>query len=130
MARARPARRRWRVVASAPALFFFLTAAAGPVVAQPLRLDAGPGGVPGDALAVLPVISADGRYTAFLSAASNLVPGDTDGSSDFFRYDRETGLLARGDIVLNVAGNSEETWPGIGRAAEDFLAHVFAMVNA
>ena len=67
--------------------------------AQPIRLDVGPGGVPGNALAVLPVVSFDGRYTAFVSAASNLVAGDMDGAADFFRYDRDTGQLARGDIL-------------------------------
>ncbi|WP_112663209.1 PD40 domain-containing protein [Microvirga flavescens] len=34
-----------------------------------------------------PHISADGRYVVFLSAASNLVPGDTNGTTDVFRYD-------------------------------------------
>jgi Tol biopolymer transport system component len=67
--------------------------------AQPIRLDVGPGGVPGNASAVLPVVSFDGRYSAFVSAASNLVAGDTDAAVDFFRYDRDTGQLARGDIL-------------------------------
>jgi hypothetical protein len=73
-------------------------AAAG---AQRIRLDVSPGGAPGDALAALPVVSFDGRYSAFVSEASNLVPGDTDGATDFFRYDRTTGQLARGDILAN-----------------------------
>ncbi|MBZ0289051.1 MAG: hypothetical protein K8I30_15640, partial [Anaerolineae bacterium] len=34
-----------------------------------------------------PSISADGRYVAFISAASNLVPNDTNGKSDVFLYD-------------------------------------------
>ena len=38
-----------------------------------------------------PVISADGRFVAFDSWASNLVPGDTNGSGDVFLHDRETG---------------------------------------
>ena len=32
-----------------------------------------------------PSISANGRYVAFSSAASNLVPGDTNGVSDIFQ---------------------------------------------
>jgi len=36
-------------------------------------------------------ISADGRYVAFKSTASNLVPGDTNGASDIFVHDRVTG---------------------------------------
>lgn len=37
-----------------------------------------------------PAISADGRYVAFLSAASNLVPDDTNDAGDIFVYDRKT----------------------------------------
>jgi uncharacterized repeat protein (TIGR01451 family) len=38
-------------------------------------------------------ISADGRYVVFRSFASNLVPGDTNGTADIFVYDRITGSL-------------------------------------
>ncbi|MFA4829231.1 MAG: hypothetical protein WC594_08430 [Thermodesulfovibrionales bacterium] len=38
-----------------------------------------------------PTISADGRYVAFSSAADNLVQGDTNGKSDIFVHDRQTG---------------------------------------
>jgi Tol biopolymer transport system component len=37
----------------------------------------------------LPSISADGRYVAFSSLASNLVPGDTNGLRDVFVHDRD-----------------------------------------
>src|SRR5438309_1923695 len=40
-------------------------------------------------------LSADGRYVAFTSAASNLVPGDTNGVSDVFVRDRVTGATER-----------------------------------
>ena len=36
-----------------------------------------------------PSISADGRYVAFASWASNLVPGDTNGWADIFVAVRE-----------------------------------------
>lgn len=39
--------------------------------------------------------SADGRYLAFYSDASNLVAGDTNGQGDFFILDRATGTLER-----------------------------------
>ncbi|MBC7287696.1 MAG: PD40 domain-containing protein [Armatimonadetes bacterium] len=42
-----------------------------------------------------PSISADGRYVAFESRASNLVPNDTNDRSDIFVYDRHTGLIKR-----------------------------------
>jgi Mg-chelatase subunit ChlD len=37
-----------------------------------------------------PVVSADGRYVAFRSSASNLVTGDTNGQQDVFRKDIQT----------------------------------------
>ncbi|MGH2723212.1 MAG: calcium-binding protein [Actinomycetota bacterium] len=40
-------------------------------------------------------ISADGRWVAFSSFATNLVPGDTNGHFDVFIHDRETGLTER-----------------------------------
>src|SRR5439155_1499293 len=40
-------------------------------------------------------ISADGRFVAFLSSASNLVGGDTNGVIDVFVRDRKTGKTTR-----------------------------------
>jgi plastocyanin len=40
-------------------------------------------------------LSADGRSVAFESAATNLVPGDTNGASDIFVRDRVTGTTRR-----------------------------------
>jgi Tol biopolymer transport system component len=42
-----------------------------------------------------PAISADGRFIAFESAASNLVSGDTNGCVDIFVADRVTGEIRR-----------------------------------
>ena len=42
-----------------------------------------------------PAISADGRYVAFESEASNLVAGDTNGTGDVFVHDRQTGATTR-----------------------------------
>ena len=42
-----------------------------------------------------PAISAEGRFVAFASHASNLVPGDTNGFSDVFVHDRLTGTTER-----------------------------------
>jgi Tol biopolymer transport system component len=42
-----------------------------------------------------PSVSADGRYVAFDSWASNLVPGDTNGSVDMFVRDRVAGTTSR-----------------------------------
>ncbi len=45
-------------------------------------------------------ISADGRYVAFESFASNLVPGDTNNAADIFLLDRQTGIVALVDVAI------------------------------
>lgn len=55
-----------------------------------------------------PSISADGRFVAFDSLASNLVPGDTNGATDVFVHDRRVRDTERVSI-----GSS-------GRQADDF----------
>jgi uncharacterized protein involved in high-affinity Fe2+ transport len=42
-----------------------------------------------------PAISADGRWVAYYSQAENLVDGDTNGASDVFLYERDSGLTRR-----------------------------------
>jgi hypothetical protein len=46
-----------------------------------------------------PAISANGRYIAYRSGATNLVPGDTNGLFDIFRYDRITGSTERVSVA-------------------------------
>jgi Tol biopolymer transport system component len=48
-----------------------------------------------DGLIDKPVLSADGRFVAFASGASNLVPGDTNGYYDIFLRDRAQGTTTR-----------------------------------
>jgi Tol biopolymer transport system component len=49
-------------------------------------------------LGVIVTISSDGRYVAFPSDASNLVPGDTNGASDVFVHDRVSGQTIRASV--------------------------------
>ena len=49
-----------------------------------------------------PSISADGRFVAFISAATNLVAGDTNGTADAFVHDAMTGTTER--VSVNSAG--------------------------
>jgi Tol biopolymer transport system component len=51
-------------------------------------------GVEGNNASLSPSISADGRYVAFQSYATNLVPGDTNGYPDIFVRDRQSGLTS------------------------------------
>jgi hypothetical protein len=50
-----------------------------------------------------PAISADGRYVAFYSFATNMVAGDTNGVRDVFVHDRQTGVTER--VSVDSAGN-------------------------
>jgi Tol biopolymer transport system component len=52
-------------------------------------------GTPGDRPASGATISGDGRFVAFYSAATNLVPGDTNGTTDVFRHELKTGTTMR-----------------------------------
>jgi len=64
-----------------------------------------------------PAISEDGRFVAFNSAASNLVPGDTNGVGDVFVRDRKTGKTER--LSVNSKGeqaNGNSRLCGIHRA--------------
>lgn len=61
-----------------------------------------------------PSISADGRYVAFLSGASNLVAGDTNAGGDIFVHDRTTGATARVSVDSEGAqANSSSVQPSI-----------------
>jgi Tol biopolymer transport system component len=61
-----------------------------------------------------PSVSADGRYIAFSSSASNLVPGDTNGRRDVFVHDQQTGTTTRVSIASDgTQGNSDSNYPSI-----------------
>jgi Tol biopolymer transport system component len=53
------------------------------------------GGAAANAPSFSPDVSADGRFVAFASNASDLVPGDTNGAADVFVRDRQTGSTSR-----------------------------------
>ena len=78
------------------ALVFLLSPAAAAAPQHPLEcVSVSPTGQSADGSSYYPSISADGRYVAFTSEASNLVPGDTNGVLDVFRKDRLTGEVVR-----------------------------------
>src|SRR5262249_1539600 len=55
-----------------------------------------------------PAISADGRFVAFQSSATNLASGDGPGWPEIFVYDRTTGMTTRVSKGLN---NQEPDFP-------------------
>jgi len=56
-----------------------------------------------------PSLSADGRYVGFGSGATNLVPGDTNGFTDLFLYDRNNGRVVRISRNAGGAGGDQES---------------------
>ena len=82
----------------------------------PIRVSVASDGTEGNSDAALrrPSLSSDGRYVAFSSAASNLVPGDTNGTKDVFVHDRQTGTTERVSVASGGAeGNSDSDRPSI-----------------
>jgi len=59
-------------------------------------------------------LSADGRFVAFESRASNLVIGDTNGTWDVFVHDTQTGATIRASVnSMGTASNGQSNRPSI-----------------
>jgi Tol biopolymer transport system component len=80
------------------------------------RVSVDSAGNQGNADSHFPAISADGRYVAFQSLASNLVPGDTNNAADVFVYDRQTGETTR--VSVDSAGNQGSIQSGSPSSSE------------
>jgi len=69
------------------------------------RVSVASGGAQGDGSSGLigfafpPALSADGRFIAFISSATSLVAGDTNGATDVFVHDRQTGTTERVSVA-------------------------------
>lgn len=79
---------------------------------QTSRASVGLGGVEPNFNSSLPSISADGRYVAFTSRATNLVAGDTNGYWDIFVHDRQAGTTALASVDSAGAQANGTTWDG------------------
>jgi Tol biopolymer transport system component len=87
------------------------------------------GGAPGNDNSFAPSISADGRYVAFASNASNLVSGDTNAASDVFVRDTQTGVTRRVSVAPDgTEGNGPSGYPCISANAK-FVAFASAASN-
>ncbi|MCX6020632.1 MAG: hypothetical protein NTZ05_02675, partial [Chloroflexi bacterium] len=77
-------------------------------------ISASQGGQPGNLGSLLPAVSADGRFVAFTSAASDLVSGDTNGKVDVFLRDRTNNLTTRVSVGSDGAqGNNHALFSAI-----------------
>lgn len=91
------------------------------------RISVDSGGVEGNGNSYVPTISEQGRYIAFMSAASNLVAGDTNGENDVFLHDFLTGTTTR--VSVDSAGNQGNNWsqlPSISGNGENIAFNSFA----
>lgn len=91
------------------------------------RISVGANGAQGNNRVLVPAavtrrMSADGRYVAFVSLASNLVPNDTNEEADLFLHDRQTRTTRR----LSVSSTGEEA-RGSTDAATPIAPIFFAM---
>jgi hypothetical protein len=73
-----------------------------------VRVSLGNGGAQGNDFSISPAMSANARFVAFVSAASNLVPGDTNGFIDAFVRDRALGTTNRVSISTSGAQGNED----------------------
>ena len=63
------------------------------------RVSVGPAGAQSNGASQRPSISADGRYVAFESSATDLVTGDTSNRLDVFVHDRQTATTTRVSVA-------------------------------
>ncbi len=72
-------------------------------------------GQEGNCYSATPRISADGRYVAFNSGATNLGPPDLNGFlSDIYVFDRQTHVMKMADVnAFGIQANNDCFWSGI-----------------
>ncbi|MBI5849441.1 MAG: hypothetical protein HZB39_00150 [Planctomycetes bacterium] len=81
-------------------------------------------GTPGNGDSSRPNFSADARFVVFQSSASDLVPGDANGSSDVFVKDRATGAIERVSVTSNGSEVHGDSTDAVISADARFVAFV------
>ncbi len=93
------------------------------------QVDVAADGTPGNGVSSgdlsYPPMSADGRYVAFLSSSSNLVPNDTNGLRDVFLHDNLTG----GTTLVSVASDGTQANQNAQRFSMSADARYIAWVS-
>jgi Tol biopolymer transport system component len=80
------------------------------------RVSVGPGGRQANGASIIGSISADGRYVAFMSDATNLVAGDSNGASDVFVRDLVAGSTRRVSVGPGgLQANGDSGFPALSR---------------
>ena len=99
---------------------------------QTTRVSVASGGTEANASSSGPDLSDDGRYVAFSSSATNLVSGDTNGKTDVFVHDLQTGATTRVSVnsfgvQANMGGGGAEI-SGDGRYVM-FSSHSYNLIT-
>ena len=81
------------------------------------RINVGSSGIQANAKSYLDSITPDGRYVTFSSAATNLVPGDTNARPDIFVRDRVSRTTER--VSLSSGGAQADAESGNSRCSAD-----------
>src|SRR5947199_301364 len=94
-----------------------------------VRVSVASDGTEGNDVSLGSALSADGRFVAFDSAATDLVAGDTNGVADVFVHDRQTGTTER--VSVDSAGNqAKDARRGVALSADGrFVAFTSAATN-
>jgi Tol biopolymer transport system component len=87
------------------------------------RVSVSSGSQQGDRPSYTAGVSANGRFIAFTSLATNLVPGDTNDRQDAFVYDRSTGRTQRVSVSSSEAQAKPAQDPWGGSGAMDISAN-------
>jgi Tol biopolymer transport system component len=91
------------------------------------RVSVASDGTQGNGISYQPSLSADGRYVAFHSDASNLVAGDTNGTADVFVHDRHTGETRRVSVASDTTpGNDYSYEPSLSADGRHVVFSSFA----
>lgn len=88
------------------------------------RISVDSNGIEGNGFSYFALISADGRYIAFSSDASNLVPGDNNGVGDIFVHDRATAKTTR--VSVNDQGDEADAFSLLASLSDDGRYIVFS----
>lgn len=105
---------RTSVPACAAACLLLTAWACQALAATTTRVSVSSGGTAAATQCFRPSLSADGRYVAFVSAAANLVSGDTNGKQDVFLHDRQGGQTVRVSVSsAGGQGNGDSDCPAI-----------------
>ena len=89
---------------------------------QTSRVSVASDGTQGNSGSIQPAISADGRFVAFESWATNLAPGDTNEDCDVFVHDRQTGQTSRVSLASDGTQGNRTSWDAAISADGRFVA--------